>query len=264
MEISQEQLKNAGYWLNAAPNDAARDYDECNPIPGYFEFDWLSAMHPDLYHEFALTTTGFMNELDKLIDLTGLEIIDIGAGTGRVTLDVAKKTKKVTAIDIYESVLSFGRELVAQAGLRNVSHVLGDSARLPFPDNSMDASICAWAVINHPEAYRVLKPGEYNIDLVPAPGALCGDLTALLADVYPVIITEIAPADQLNPTCPVSDSIIQENTWNKVPVSAPIFVHDFTYSADYDDYKEAAAFLVQLYGPKPRKYMVDRQQSILS
>jgi hypothetical protein len=128
----------------------------------------------------------------------------------------------------------------------------------------MDTSICAWAVINHPEAYRVLKPDGYKIDLVPAPGALCGELTALLADVYPEIITEIAPANQLDPAYPVSDSFIQENTWNKVPISAPILVHDFTYSADYVDYKEAAAILGRLYGPKARKYMIDRRQSTFS
>jgi hypothetical protein len=27
-----------------------------NPQPGYFQFDWISARHPDLYHRFELST----------------------------------------------------------------------------------------------------------------------------------------------------------------------------------------------------------------
>ena len=264
IKITQEQLESARYRLKAAPNDAWRNYDERNPIPGYFQFDWLSARHPDLYHKFALSSVGLMNELDKLVDITGLEVIDIGAGTGRTTMGAAKKAKKVTAIDVYESVVSFGRELVYRAGFENVNYIFGDSAHLPVPDNAMDASICAWAVINYPEAYRVLKPGGYLIDLAPVPGALCGELTSALAEVYPEIVTTIAPVHQFDPSCPDSDSVIQDNTWNGVPVTASILVHDFTYVADYVDYLEAAAILGRLYGPKAKRYMLDKQKSTLS
>ena len=264
IDITQEQLESARYEVKAAPNDAWRNYDEHHPIPGYFQFDWLSARHPDLYHKFALSSVGLMNELDKLLDITGLEVIDIGAGTGRITLGAAEKAKKVTAIDAFESVVSFGRELVHRAGFENVNYVRGDSVHLPIADNAMDASICAWALINYPEAYRVLKPGGFLIDLVPAPGALCGELTSTLAEVYPEIVTDIAPAHQFDPSCPDSDSVIQDNTWNGVPVTAPILVHDFTYVADYGDYLEAAAILGRLYGPKAKRYVLDRQKSTLS
>jgi len=263
-EITQEQLERAGYGLKPAPGDAWWDYDECNPTPGYFEFDWLSARHPDLYHKFALSSVGLMNELDKLVDLTGLDVIDIGAGTGRTTIGAAKKAKKVLALDAYESVVFFGRELVSRARLENVNYVLGDSAHLPLPDNALDASICAWAAINYPEAYRVLKPGGYLIDLIPAPGSFCGELTATLSDVYPEIITEVAPVDQFDSSCLASDSVIWDDTWNGIPVTAPILVHDFTYVADYVDCLEAAAILGRLYGPRAKRYMLERQKSTLS
>jgi ubiquinone/menaquinone biosynthesis C-methylase UbiE len=161
MEITQEQLASAGYHVKAAPLDAWRNYDESNPVPGYFDFDWLSARHPDLYHKFALSTIGLMSELDKVVDLTRLEVADIGAGTGRVTVGAARKAKTVTAIDVYESVVFFGNELVKAAKLKNVRYVVGHNANLPMPDNSPDAAICAWADLNHAEAYRVLKPEGY-------------------------------------------------------------------------------------------------------
>ncbi len=264
MEITQEQLENAGYEVEAAPLDAWRNYDEHNPIPGYFQFDWLSSRHPDLYHKFALSSVGLMSELEKQLDLTGLEVIDIGAGTGRTTLAAAKKAKKVTAVDAFGSVLFFNRKLAVGAGIENVTYIRGDSAHLPLREDSMDASICAWAIIDHSEAYRLLRPGGYMIDLIPAPGMLCGELTPLLADVYPAIITEVAPAPQFDPARPASDSVIEADTWEGVPVIAPTLLHEFTYVADYGDCLEAAAILGRLYGPTARRYMLDRQKSTLS
>lgn len=264
MTFTQKQLEDARYNIEAAPIDDWRDYDEQNPVPGYFQFDWLSARHPDLYHKFALSSLGLVKELDKLVDLTGLEVIDIGAGTGRITLEVAQKAKKVTAIDIFKAVVIYGSRLASQTGLENVEYIRGDCASLPLPDNSVDAVLCAWAACSYPEAYRVLKPGGYLIDLMPAPGGLCGELTEMLAESYPHIVTEIAPASQYDPSCPSSDSIIEGDTWNGVQVTAPIPAHDFTFVADYGDCLEAAAIIGRLYGPKAGQYMLSRQKSTLS
>ncbi len=263
-EFTQEQLESAGYRIEAASNEDWRNYDEQNPIPGYFQFDWLSARHPDLYHNFALSSLGLMNELDTRVDLSGLEVIDVGAGTGRITMEAAKKAKRVTAVDIFEAVVIYGSRLLSQLGFANVAYIRGDNANLPLPSNAFDAALCAWAAINYPEAYRVLKPGGYLIDLIPAPGALCGELTATLAEVYPELITEVAPSDQFDPSCPDSDFALQEDTWNGIPVMPPILIHDFTYAADYVDGLEAAAILGRLYGPKAKQYMLDKQKSALS
>lgn len=230
-------------------------------MPNYFDFDWFSARHPDLYHKFALSSLGLVTELQQLVDLAGLDLVDIGAGTGRITLGLAPIARQVTAIDIFESVAVYGKKQIEQAGLRNVNYVRGDAGRLPLPENSIDAAVCAWAVINYPEAYRVIKPNGYLIDLLPAPGALCGELTALLADTFPVLITEIAPAEQFSRAYPTIDTVLPDDSWNGVPVIPPIRMHDFTYLAEYGDYNEAGAILGRLYGPKVRRYLLDRRQS---
>ena len=261
MELTQEQLESAGYRLKAAPDDAWRNHDERNPIPGYFQFDWLSARHPDLYHKFALTSVGLLDELHKLVDLTGLEVVDIGAGTGRSTMGLATKAKRVIAVDIYESVAAYGKRLVQQAGLQNVNYVRGDRSNLPIRNDSMDVCVRVWAEVNYLEAFRVLKPNGYLIDLGPAPVRIVGQLDSLLAEVNPELSTEIAPVDEIDPLYPASDSFILEDTWNEVRVTPPIFVHDFTYEADYGDYVEAAAIFGRLYGPKVKSYLLDQQKS---
>lgn len=263
-EYTQVQIDKDGYGIQAAPNDDWRDYDENNPIPGYFQFDWLSARHPDLYHKFALSSVGLVVKLNTLVDLSDLDVLDVGAGTGRITQGVAQKARRVTAVDIFESVVEYGNRLVHQAGLENVAYVRGDNARLPLVDNSFDVAVCAWAAIHYAETYRVLKPNGYLIDLIPAPGTLCGELTPILADTYPDLITEVAPASQFDPSCPEEGFVLQEDMWNGVPVIPPILVHDFTYVADYADYLESSAILGRLYGPIVRKYMLDGKKSTMS
>lgn len=120
MSLTQEDIIRSGYKLQAAPFDAWRIYDENNPLPGYFEFDWLSSRHPDLYHQFALSAVGLMEKLQTLIDLTGCDVIDIGAGTGRSAIGAAKTARRVFAVDLYTSVVSFGKNQLQQSKTANV------------------------------------------------------------------------------------------------------------------------------------------------
>ncbi len=261
---TDEQFQRYGYRVPAAPEDGWRSFDEQDPEPGYFQFDWLSARHPDLYHKFALSMVGLMNELAKLVDLSGLIVADIGAGTGRATLAAARRARQVIAIDAYESVVEYGSRLVAEANLTNVRYVLGDRAALPLEDDSIDAVICAWAELDYAEAWRALKPGGWLVHLMGAPGSLCGELTPILAGSYPDLITEVVPAEQWDPACPPTDAIIGDERWNGVPFARGVRVHDFTYVADYGDPDEAAAILGRIYGPLASQYMRDRAQSTLA
>ena len=262
LAITVEYIQNAGYSLEAAPLDDWRNYDEHSPVPGYFDFDWLSAYHPDLYHEFSLSTEGLMDELEKLVDLSDLVIADIGAGTGRAAIRASERAKHVYAIDVYRSVVEFGRDLVRQLGLRNVHYVQGDGANIPLPDNSVDASIHSWAILDSKETYRILKPHGLLVSLGPAPGSLCGELTATLACEYPELIKSVASFEWFTPNFPPTENKV--DAWADISLIAPARVHDFTYVADYADTREAAAILGRLYGPKAKNYMLDRAQSTLA
>lgn len=94
MELTLDEIKSSGYKLQAAEKDAWRVYNEENPIPGYFQFDWLSGRFPDLYHVFALSTIGLISKLHTIIDFTGMSVLDIGAGTGRSSIELSKKAKR--------------------------------------------------------------------------------------------------------------------------------------------------------------------------
>ena len=155
MTITQEEILRSGYQLPAAPIDDWRVYDEDNPSPGYYQFDWLSGRHPDLYHQFALSTVGLMKKLHTLIDLTGRDVLDIGAGTGRSAMGAAEKAKRVFALDLYQSVVFYGNSQLKENHVTNVHYMIGNRDHLPLPENSVDVVINAWAELNPDAVFEV-------------------------------------------------------------------------------------------------------------
>src|SRR5438045_48299 len=98
MPSPRYDYEKAGYAIEPAPAGAWREYDLADPDPGYFQFDWLSARHPDLYDRFALSTDGLMAELRQVVDLAGLTVCDVGAGTGRSAMGAAATVSRVIAV----------------------------------------------------------------------------------------------------------------------------------------------------------------------
>ena len=247
------------YDMQAAPPDAWRSYDPADPDPGYYQFDWISARHPDLYHQFALTSVGLMDEFVGLIDLSGLDVLDVGAGTGHSTIGAARKARHVTAVDAYRSVVEFGRSAARAAGLANVMYMVGDRSELPVPDDSMDVVICVWAELDHREAARVLKHAGVLAHLGPAAGSLAGELTATLA--AGSTIDGGAPIADLEPTRPSQSTVIPQELWSGVPILGGLHRHEFSYVADYGTVENAAAIYGRIVGPIAAKYLTDRGQA---
>ena len=261
MGITQEEINRSGFRLPAAPFDDWRTYNEKDPVPGYFQFDWLSSRHPDLYHRFALSTVGLMEKLHTLLDLSGLDVVDICAGSGRSSMGAANKARRVFAVEAYSSAASFGRSQVQQGGVANIHYINADRDHIPLPNDSMDVAINAWAELNPHEAYRVLKAGGTLIQLGAIPSALCGELTAELVSDYPWIPREVAPAEVYAPGYPDTFLTADPSIWDGIPVAGPIRIQQFTYVADYQDTSEAAAMTGRLYGPKAKNYFLSRRQS---
>ena len=257
-----------GYDIPAAREGSWRTYDVAHPQPGYFEFDWLSARYPDLYHNFALSTVCLTTELPKLIYLNGLAIADIGAGTGRSSIGLAGYARHVSAFDAYASVVDFGRKAVQAAGCSNVEYRLADRAALPLPNASMDAVMASWAVLDIYEAYRVLKPGGWLIQMGCVPGAMCGALAPTLQSSYPALLNGALPAGQLDelldPKYPPADFVMSHAPGIDVPLVDGMHVHDFTSVSDYGSVAEAMAIFGRIYGPKAAEYLRSHNTSALA
>jgi ubiquinone/menaquinone biosynthesis C-methylase UbiE len=235
-----------------APEGSWRDYDRENPDPFYYDFDSLSARHPDLYHRFALSSVGAMEELRKVIDVSGLDVVDVGAGTGRATQAAAQIARHVYAVDAFASVVSYGSRLAQDAGLTNVDYLRGDRSKLPVEDATADAVIASMAGLDAREAARVLKPGGYIVSLGLQQPWFAGELTSAL--VGPTL-------PEIDADSPAVDSKSDEKDWDGVATVDGIHHHDSAYRASYESVDEAAAIIGRLMGPACASYLLERNQA---
>tara|TARA_Y100000310_G_C20692789_1_gene823436 strand:+ start:609 stop:1307 length:699 start_codon:yes stop_codon:yes gene_type:complete len=93
------------------------------------------------------------------------KVLDIGAGTGRLTLLFAPIVKEIHALDIEESQVAFLKRKVKNQEIENVIPVVGSAEKLSFKNNSFDIVISSFTIGGRDqkkaiqEILRVLKPG---------------------------------------------------------------------------------------------------------
>jgi ubiquinone/menaquinone biosynthesis C-methylase UbiE len=98
--------------------------------------------------------------------LPPLTVADLGAGEGTLSQLLAKKARKVIAIDNSPKMVEFGAQLAKKHGFKNLEYRLGDIEDPPIAKNSVDLAILSQALHHaiHPEravaaTRRILKRG---------------------------------------------------------------------------------------------------------
>jgi SAM-dependent methyltransferase len=117
------------------------------------------------------------------VDMTGMQAIELGCGTGYVSGWMARRGARVLGIDISERQLETARRLALQHGAR-IELIHGNAESVPRPDGSFDFAISEYgaAIWCDPhvwirEAWRLLRPGGRLVFLGNHPlAAVCSPL----------------------------------------------------------------------------------------
>ena len=84
--------------------------------------------------------------IDEIIDVDGLDALDLGAGTGRLTLLLAPRAKSIRAFDASAEMLRVCQERLVASGLSNWQVDVADHRQLPVDDHSVDLVVSGWSV----------------------------------------------------------------------------------------------------------------------
>lgn len=115
---------------------------------------------------------GFQALRDRIVELADPRredvTVDVGAGTGLLSLALADRVSKVWAVDISHSMGEYLAAKVESAGLGNVSIATASAVSLPLIDESADLAVSNYC-FHHlgdadkrralAEVHRVLRPG---------------------------------------------------------------------------------------------------------
>jgi ubiquinone/menaquinone biosynthesis C-methylase UbiE len=107
--------------------------------------------------------------LQEVIDLTrpgpGDLVVDVATGTGHTAFALAPHVRRVIGLDLTREMLDEARRMAVERNIVNTDWVIGDAAKLPFPDDTFDIYVVRAAPHHFPdvdaflrEAHRVLKP----------------------------------------------------------------------------------------------------------
>jgi ubiquinone/menaquinone biosynthesis C-methylase UbiE len=84
--------------------------------------------------------------IDEIIRGDGLDVLDLGAGTGRLTLLLAPRVRSMWAFDASAEMLRVCREKLRASGLSNWQVQVADHRQLPIQDHSADLVVSGWSV----------------------------------------------------------------------------------------------------------------------
>ena len=113
--------------------------------------------------------------LNEILPLSGLDVVEFGAGTGRLTRLLSVLVNRVYAFDFEPAMLRQLAPKMHATGMANWSAALGDNYQMPVASNCADLAIEGWSFAHvtewHPQTWRqrtnsmllemkrILKPG---------------------------------------------------------------------------------------------------------
>jgi ubiquinone/menaquinone biosynthesis C-methylase UbiE len=138
----------------------------------------IYAQHADLYERLVSREdyqSNILTTLQRIAPLKGLEVVEPGAGTARLTRILASLARHILALDTSSNMLSTGASLLQERGFNNWQAALADHRSLPVTSHSADLVVSGWSLCylavwgGHDwkndlerafsEFFRILRPG---------------------------------------------------------------------------------------------------------
>lgn len=135
--------------------------------------------------EAVARTPGFVALRDGILTRAALgssdRVVDLGAGTGLLTLPAARRAARVWAVDISRSMCDYVATKAGSAELGNVEPVIASIVSLPLVDGSAEVAISNYCFHHLDDAGKLTALREAHRVLVPGGRIVVGDMMFSLA-----------------------------------------------------------------------------------
>ena len=164
------------------------------PRPESIENRWdiLYREYPEVYEAFMNVSyqPSVFDQVPEIIDFHGKIIADVGAGTGRSSLALARTARQVIGIEYEPAMLRQARQKAVGDEASQVLYLSGNALAMPLADNSVDIVTGFTLALFPAEQYREficeglrVAKGEVVYVGIP-PGWYGGDLDNVIENPY--------------------------------------------------------------------------------
>ncbi len=167
------------------------------------EIDVTAPEFGDLHDELPLWSAPFgLLLLDRVPVRSGLTILDVGAGTGFLTIELAERCgpgTQVIAVDPWKTAMDRLRRKIEQRGLRNIRLLEQDASAIELPAASVDVIVSNLGINNFEDPRAVLRV----CSRIAKPGAillLTTNLVGHMAEFYEAyreVLIDLGRGDRL-------------------------------------------------------------------
>ena len=105
--------------------------------------------HADQYEELVSRedyTHNLAPALNQIRPLAGLDVVELGAGTGRLTCLIAPQVRSVLAFDVSAPMLQVAKAKLERSGSHPWRVAVADHRELPIGDASADLVLAGWTI----------------------------------------------------------------------------------------------------------------------
>jgi uncharacterized protein len=162
-----------------------------------------------------------IEQLDRLVPLRSARVLEVGAGTGRITRQLLARGARVTAFDRAEPMLAVARRELAKVAASGWTLACADARDLPLPDEPcFDVAVAGW-VFGH---FRLWMPASWQATV----GRALSEMERGLVPGGMSIVVETLGTGTATPSAP-SEALAEYYAW--------LEQHGFARSVIRTDYR---------------------------
>jgi SAM-dependent methyltransferase len=214
---------------------------------------------PDIYHRFALSTDGGVNQLNRVVPLAGLRVLDLGSGTGRSAFAMARLGATVVGVDPEEPMREFSLRLLERDPGPRIEFIDGSTSRLPSGRDPFDM-VTSFHAPFAPEGHDTATGAELRELIASLSGLLQDDAQIAVAGVIPGWRHEWMPPGRVD-----VDGFREDKYRGVDPTmrEAGFTFDDEILELDYGSLEEALATYGFVYGPPAIEWLLERDSSVV-